>query len=64
MHELQKKEKIMITLIKTNENLVNVFTKSLPTSIFEKASARYWHEKDEKCAQIRGNTTLTLSHKY
>ena len=36
MHELQKKEEIMVTLTKTNENLADLFTKSLPTSTFEK----------------------------
>jgi hypothetical protein len=34
MHELQKKEEIMITLTKTSENLADLFTKSLPTNIF------------------------------
>jgi hypothetical protein len=36
MHELQKKGEIMITFTKTSENLADLFTKSLPTSIFEK----------------------------
>ena len=36
MHELQKKGEIMITLTKTSENLADLFTKSLPTNIFEK----------------------------
>ena len=36
MHELHKKEEIMVTLTKTSENLADLFTKSLPTSIFEK----------------------------
>jgi hypothetical protein len=36
MHELQKKEEIMVTLTKTSENLADLFTKSLPTNTFEK----------------------------
>lgn len=36
MHELQKKEEIKVTLTKTSENLADLFTKSLPTSVFEK----------------------------
>jgi hypothetical protein len=36
LHELQKKGEIMITLTKISENLADLFTKSLPTSIFEK----------------------------
>nr|AAK50602.1 putative polyprotein [Oryza sativa Japonica Group]ABF97167.1 retrotransposon protein, putative, Ty1-copia subclass [Oryza sativa Japonica Group] len=36
MHELQKKEEIKVTLTKTSENLTDLFTKSLPISVFEK----------------------------
>jgi hypothetical protein len=34
MHELEKKENIMITLAKTSKNLANLFAKSLLASIF------------------------------
>ncbi len=62
MHELLKKEEIIVNVTKTSENLVNLFTKSLSTSIFEMLCTWHRFEKDERCSQIRRSKSLNVSH--
>lgn len=62
MHELLKKEEIIVNVTKTSENLVDLFTKSLSTSIFEMLCTWHRFEKDKRCSQIRRSKSLNVSH--
>jgi hypothetical protein len=55
-HELQKKEEISVTLTKSCDNLADMFTKSLPTSPFEKCVRGIGLRRLREVQSLKGET--------
>ena len=55
-HELQKKEEISVTLTKSCDNLGDIFTKSLPTSPFEKCVRGIGLRRLREVQSLKGGT--------
>ena len=57
-HELQKSGEIDVQQIRLSDNLINLFTKSLPTSIFKKLTHKIGM-RQLKDIGMRGNMLMT-----
>ncbi|GLS47131.1 hypothetical protein GCM10007884_51390 [Methylobacterium brachythecii] len=54
-HELEKSHEIEIQQVKSSENVADLFTKSLPTKIFQKMVYNIGMRQTTRCERIRGS---------
>jgi hypothetical protein len=57
-HEFQKNGEIDILQSKSCDNLADLFTKSLPTTTFQKMHLWHWYETTSKFAKVRERNLL------
>ena len=59
-HELQKNEEIMVTHIRSCDNLADMFTKALPASSFEKCRHGIGMRRLREVCRTGGRTPLSI----